>query len=60
MTSASAQAIELAVQLQAPATSLAVPPPPASAAEVADLSTGTAILEDLGPAAAAAAVRVQA
>ena len=43
------------MQLPAPASSLAVPPPSASTAEAADLSVGATILEDSGPAAAAAA-----
>ena len=51
MASASAPARELAVQLSAPASSLAVPPPAASAAEAVDLSAEDAILEDPGPAA---------
>ena len=50
----SAPAIELAVQLPAPASSLAVPPPPASTAEAVDLSAVAAILEDPGRAAGAA------
>ena len=48
MASASAPAGE------APASSLAVPPPAASTAETVDLSAGAAILEDPGPAAGAA------
>ena len=45
----------VAVQLPAPASSLAVPPPAASTAEAVDLSAGAAILEDPGPAAASTA-----
>ena len=51
MAYASAPASELALQLSAPANSLAVPPPAASTAEAVDLSPGAAILEDPGPAA---------
>ena len=56
MASASAPTSELAVQLPAPASGLAVPPSPASTADAVDLSAGAAILEDPGPAAAVAAV----
>ena len=56
ISSASATASELAVQLPAPASSLAVPPPAASTAEAVNLSAGGAILADPGPAAGAAAV----
>ena len=51
MVSASAPA---SVQLPAPASSLAVPPPPASTVEAVDLSARAAILEDPGPAAGGA------
>ena len=44
MASASAPANELAKQLPASASSLAVPPPAASIAEAVDLSEGAAIL----------------
>ena len=54
MASASAPARELVVQLPAPASSLAVPPPPASTAEAVGLPAGAAILEDPRPAAGAA------
>ena len=51
MASASAPASELAVQLPAPASSIAEAPPPASTAEEAvDPSAGAVILEDPGPA----------
>ena len=50
MASAAAPTGERAVQLPAPASNLAVPPPAASSAEVVDLSAGAAILEDPGPA----------
>ena len=43
------------MQLPAPASSLAVPPPAASTAQSVDLSAGAAILEDPGPAADGAA-----
>ena len=56
MASASALAGELAVQLPAPASNLAVPPPAASTAEVVDMSAGAAILEDPGPVVGAGAV----
>ena len=48
MASASAPASGRAVQLPAPASSLAVPPPAATTAQVIDLSAGAAILEDPG------------
>ena len=54
MASASPPASELAVQLPATASSLAVPPPAASIAEEVDLSVGSAILEDAGSGAAVA------
>ena len=54
MASASAPAGELAVQLPALASTLAVLPPAASTAEAVDLSAGAGILEDPGPAAGAA------
>ena len=60
MASASAPAGELAVQRPAPASSLAVPSPAASTAEAVDLSAGAAVLEDPGPAAAAAAASTRA
>ena len=50
MASASVPASELAVQLPAPASSLAVPPQAASTAEAVDLSAKVVILEDSGPA----------
>ena len=50
MASASIPASELAVQLPAPASSLAVPPQAASTAEAVDLSAKVVILEDSGPA----------
>ena len=58
MASASAPASEpvLAVQPTAPGGSVAiVPPPTASATEAADLSAGTTIGDDPGPATATAA-----
>ena len=51
MASASPPASELAVQLPATASSLAVPPPAASSADAIDLSAGAAILQDPGPVA---------
>ena len=51
MVSASSPASELAVQLTAPASSLAAPPPAASTAEPVDLSAEAVILEDPEPAA---------
>ena len=53
MASAAAPTGERAVQLPAPASTLAVPPPAASTAEAVDLSAGAAILENLGAAACA-------
>ena len=57
MASASAPANELAVQLPAPAISIAVPPPTARTAEAVDLSARAVILEGPGPAAGAASTR---
>ena len=55
MASVSAPASELSVQLPALASTLAVPPLPASTAEPVDLSAAVTILEDPGSAADAAA-----
>ena len=56
MTSASAPASGLAVELPAPASSLVVPPPAArTTVEAVDLLASAAILEDPGPDAGAGA-----
>ena len=57
MACASAPASELLIAMQptAPGSSVAVPPPAASTTKAVDLSAGTTIREDPGPAAATAA-----